>query len=191
MKFQNKYQTNADCHCSYEKLLQSPLITNLNKSEKGHINFRFKGAGGFAQLTAHGTLLILWDNREKKQRLYSLLPEVLATSDNSQLTIKPVDSTPYSIPFGTRFFELVWCSKKTIYITPYALLRRCLEGLLLGVGFMFFCVILWGFGFWLSMFLSFILVAMYAEVISGKVWFRKLDKNLEQLFTSFIEFSFS
>jgi len=175
MKFQNKYQTNADYYRSYESLRQSPLVENVRQSGKGHISFKFVNCKGHAELSAYGKLLIYWHDKKEKETTYNLLTQVLSTIDGNPIIVKPLTSTVYNIPYKTKFFNISWCREVISYVTSNQLLKAFLFGILT-MALLVFSEgnLLWFLSMWTSLFFIFVFI----EAFLGHPFFKRKKRNL-------------
>lgn len=64
-----------------------------------------------------GLLILTWENKEEKERLYPLLEKILKTRHGEPLEIRPKHTSIYKVPYPPpRDFDVPFCKKAVHYI---------------------------------------------------------------------------
>ena len=157
----SKYKTNADYYCTFEngiRLRKTGLIDNVRESGRGHVVLDFRNSGLSIELSNKGNLLIHWHSEKEIEKFYPLLRNVLATSDGSPVTIEPLTSTLYNIPYGVFGFSIPWGRKKDLYVKFNRLFSAFLFGFVSGILLLFSLDdLLWFLRMWITLFFIFVL----------------------------------
>jgi hypothetical protein len=117
------YETNADYHATYEKLVESGVIV-ADQTGKGLIWFRVKGTRTVFTLSPYGKLQVKWNNVEEKKILLRIVKNLLVPTESQKLRMRPAGQQafiPYPVPPN---LKLYWCDEETEYVRKPLNTRR-------------------------------------------------------------------
>lgn len=109
------YQTNAEWYTTSEALASNPLVITY-ETEKGLLQFNFKGSRTIFQLSAEGKMQVKWNDISEKKILYRFVKKLLVAKNNEELVIRPLKQQAwidYPVPDS---FKLYWCDQETEFV---------------------------------------------------------------------------